>query len=320
MLRGPSPAVEAVAEARRVQIANNRFAVLVVDAECGRGAVRTAWAATAAEAREAFHAGAQVVVCDVAAALRQFRPSEPVSAAEIGRPALVMLPGMLGDASVWDSVAERICDVVVPLPGRIDLDDSVAELAESVLASAPERFYLCAHSLGGIVALEMLRRSPGRIAGAVLANTSARAGSAGQLAVWARLRECAAAGEFATIAAELARSNLPPARRHDIGLVQRGERMAHAVGAAGFVRQLTAQMTRPESRGTLAAAARTPVVVVSGDQDHVCPPELQQELVDCLPAGRLVTISGAGHMLPLEDPDSLAHVIRGAVLAGAAVQ
>jgi pimeloyl-ACP methyl ester carboxylesterase len=297
------------AAAQHVQATSGRFAALAADA----------WAATAAEAQEAFRAGARVVVCDVAAALARFRPPRP-PARDSRRPALLMLPGMLGDASVWDAVAERVSDIAVPVPARIDLDDSVPEMAETVLAAAPERFYLCGHSLGGIVALEILRRSPERVVGTLLANTSARAASPEQQAVWSRWRERTAQGDFDAIAAELARSTLPAARRDEADLVRHNERMAHAVGAVGFARQLSAQITRPDSRGTLGGVDGATVVVVSCEDDQVCPPALQRELADCLRDARLVTITGCGHMLPLEDPDALAGVIREVVRAGALVQ
>ena len=216
---------------------------------------------------------------------------------------------MLGTAALWAGLAAAIGDVAVPVFARIDLDDSVEEMAESALAGLPDTFFVCGHSLGGIVALEILRRHPNRVRGAVLANTSARAASAEQQDAWARWRDAVAAGKFDTVATDLARANLPASRRGDAGLVAVNEQMARAVGGAGLCRQLQAQATRPESRGGLGTI-RAPVVVVSGDEDEVCPPELQRELADCFPAAELVTVAGAGHMLPLENPQSLAEVVR----------
>lgn len=267
------------------------------------------WTAAGAEARAAFEAGARLVVCDVAAALAAFRPPPVAAMPSTQRPVLLMLAGMLGDGTVWDAVAALVGDVAIPVAARIDLDDSIAGMADSVLAAAPATFFLCGHSLGGIVGLEILRRCPERVLGAVLANTSARAGSADQQSAWSHLLDRVGAGEFEAVSDELAHSNLPVARRSDQTLVEHIRRMARSVGREGLVRQLTAQITRPESRGTLAGI-EVPVVVVSASEDQVCPPELQRELADSFPAARNVSVPGAGHMLPLEDPATLASVVR----------
>jgi pimeloyl-ACP methyl ester carboxylesterase len=81
--------------------------------------------------------------------------------------------------------------------------------------------------------------------------------------------------------------------------------MAAAVGPRGLVRQLSAQATRPDSRPSLAAIqART--LVLTGADDAVCPPALQEELAAGIPGARHVTIEGAGHMAALEDPGAVA--------------
>jgi pimeloyl-ACP methyl ester carboxylesterase len=206
---------------------------------------------------------------------------------------------MLGDAGLWDDVAPRL-----PAPlrfARIDLDDSVPEMAASVLAAAPERFALAGHSLGGIVALEVVRRAPGRISRLALLNASPRPATEEQRQAWARLR--ARAGEdFAGLVRDFARANLPEAHH---GLAERVEAMARRVGPRGLLRQLAAQATRPDSRPRLGGI-RARTLVVSGGMDDVCPAPLQDELAAGIPGARRVTIDGAGHMAPLEDPDAVA--------------
>jgi 4-hydroxy-2-oxoheptanedioate aldolase len=213
---------------------------------------------------------------------------------------LVLLPGMLGDATLWDAVAPQL---TVPLRfGRIDLDDSVAAMAESVLAAAPERFALAGHSLGAIVALEVVRRAPSRVTRLALLNASARPASEAQRAAWADMRERTQAGEFAGVVDEFTRVNLPGARD---GLPAHVAAMARAVGPQGLLRQLAAQGTRPDARPALAGIA-VPTLVVSGARDDVCPTELQDELAAGIPGAQHVTVDGAGHMAPLEEPAAVA--------------
>ena len=54
-------------------------------------------------------------------------------------------------------------------------DDNLGDMAERLLASAPERFVLSGLSMGGMVAMEVLARAPERVAGAVLMDTESLA-------------------------------------------------------------------------------------------------------------------------------------------------
>ncbi len=225
------------------------------------------------------------------------------------REKLVLVPGMLGDATVWDGVAAELLDVAAPQFARIDLDDSITEMAASVLATAPRRFALAGHSLGAIVALEIMRQAPERVTRLALVNASGRAPSTEQQAAWAATITRLETGHFTEIAAELARGTLARHRRDDAELVETNQRMAFAVAADGMRRQLRAQQARTSYLDDVARFA-VPVLIVSGGLDDVCPPERQAELLVSCPQAWLVTIADAGHMAPLEQPAALAAHLR----------
>lgn len=265
-----------------------------------------------AEARRAYASGASLVIYDLAAVrvstyagLATGRP-DPLGTV---RPPLVLLSGMLGTAGLWDGLAERIGDLVLPWPTRIDLDDSIAEMADSVLAAAPATFLLGGHSLGGIVALEALRRAPDRVRGLLLISSSGRAPTPSQLREWSTSLARVDAGEFDQIAHELARATVAPARRSNDALIAENEAMAHAVGAEGVRRQLIAQGTRVQELDVLDTLD-LPVLVVAGTVDEVCLPALQLELSTRARRGRMVSLEGCGHTAPLEDPVALSAAVR----------
>lgn len=226
-----------------------------------------------------------------------------------GADPLVLLPGMLGDATVWDGVVAALGPETDVLRPRIDLDDSIAGLAARVLDGAPARFALAGHSLGGIVAMEIVRRAPARITRLALLNTSAGAGSPAQRAGWARLAERVGRGEFAAVAAESARATLPAVRRADPDLVSRNERMAGTVGPDGLLRQLRAQESRIDLHPSLAVID-VPVLVLSGELDEVSPPALQRALAEPIRTARHEVVPDCGHMSPLERPAEVAARLR----------
>ncbi len=261
-------------------------------------------------ARTAFASGADLVLYDLPAMLGRVLASlEEGRRPRTGREPLVLLSGMLGDASLWDGVAAQLGDLVLPCPARTDLDDSVVEMASSVLAEAPSRFALAGHSLGAIVALEIMRQAPERVSRLILVSASARAPVEAQQRAWARWRQRALDGEFDQVAAELALATLGPSGRDRPAVVDANLRMAHTVGVAGFLRQLSAQSTRPDRRADLAAIT-VPVLVVSGELDEICPPARQRELLEYCPGAELFSIEGGGHMLPLDSAHALAEHLR----------
>ncbi|MFG1926064.1 alpha/beta fold hydrolase [Cryptosporangium sp. NPDC048952] len=224
----------------------------------------------------------------------------------VSRPELVLVPGMLGDADGWRDVAARVADVASIRIARIDLAGTVTELAAGVLAAAPGAFSVVGHSLGGIVALEMVRQEPHRIRRLALLNSSARPPTDAQRAAWRAWDERVAAGEFTTVAHELAHATLPASRPD---LIDRNARMAASVGPDGFRRQLAAQQSRTDARPNLAAIT-APTLVIRGDLDGVSPAELQQELATGIPDATLHVLENTGHMSPLESPDAVATLLR----------
>ncbi|HEX2902504.1 MAG TPA: alpha/beta hydrolase [Jatrophihabitans sp.] len=232
----------------------------------------------------------------------------PAWSANLGRAPLVLLSGMLGDHTLWAQVAPLLNECCVPCPIRIDLDDSVTELAASVLAQAPPRFWLAGHSLGGIVALEVQRQAPGRVAGLALIAASARGPSLEQLRFWDELAERVRAGGFDRVADELADATLPPGASAVLRTANRV--MADGVGPAGLLRQLAAQATRVDRLNSLAALD-IPVLVVGGELDQTCPLPRQREIAASCPTATLIELAGAAHMLPLEAPEALASALRG---------
>src|ERR1700719_3970360 len=54
-------------------------------------------------------------------------------------------------------------------------DDTIAGIARRILAAAPSRFRLAGLSMGGYIALEIMRQAPARVTKLALLDTSARA-------------------------------------------------------------------------------------------------------------------------------------------------
>lgn len=87
----------------------------------------------------------------------------------------MLLPGPLNDARLWAHQVEHLSDVAMLVVADLTGTDSVALLASEALAQAPaERFFLAGMSMGGYVALEVMRQAPERVQALALLDTMAR--------------------------------------------------------------------------------------------------------------------------------------------------
>jgi pimeloyl-ACP methyl ester carboxylesterase len=175
---------------------------------------------------------------------------------------------------------------------RLDVGD-VGVAADALLAAAPPKFVVMAFSLGGFVAIEAMRRAPQRVAGAVMISTNAHPDPpANAVARRAQVTKARAEGMDALVdvlwpgyvsAASTARSDLK-------STVQA---MARSVGPDVLTSQAELAIGRPDRR-EWAAGQTTPMLVVCGDQDALCPLERYQALASSL-AATLTVIPSAQH-------------------------
>lgn len=183
-------------------------------------------------------------------------------------------------------------------------DDSIAAIADRILADAPRRFALAGLSMGGYIAFELMRRAAHRVAGLALLDTSARPETAAQTERRRMQIEMAQDGRFAAISDQMFTLLSRPAGRGDIRMQEIIRSMADDTGPPAFVRQQTAIMGRADSRPTLAAI-RCPALVVVGDDDRLTPPELALEMAQGIADARLEVVPESGHLSTLDQPERL---------------
>jgi len=218
------------------------------------------------------------------------------------KPALILLPGLLCDAALWQPQIERFGARFEIQVADLTRDDSLRGMAGRVLAGAPRRFALAGLSMGGYVAQEILREAPRRVSRVALLDTSARPDSAEQVERRRALIKLAQTGKFKGVTPRLLPLLIHPARLGDQALTGTVMAMAERVGQAAFVRQQTAILNRPDGRPDLSGIA-CPALVLCGRNDALTPPALSRELADAIPDARLIELEECGHLASLEQPE-----------------
>jgi pimeloyl-ACP methyl ester carboxylesterase len=183
-------------------------------------------------------------------------------------------------------------------------DDSMASIAKRVLDHAPPRFALAGLSMGGYIALEIVRQAMNRVAKLALLDTGSRDDPPEAQAKRRTNIEAAEAGRFDEIIEAQFPLYVHPTRADDIALKSTYLAMCHDVGPEAYVRQQKAIMGRADSRPMLASI-RCPTLVLVGEQDEATPPALSREMAAVIPRARLVTVADCGHLSTLEEPEAV---------------
>lgn len=224
------------------------------------------------------------------------------------REPVVLLPGMMCDARLFAPQIDMLssfCAVSVP---DLTQHDSMSRLAASVLADAPRNFALAGLSMGGIVAMEIMRQAPERVARLALLDTNPLAEADAMKAKRApQIAKAKAGGLHAIMKHEMKPNYLAdsPDRKRILDLCMD---MAVDLGVDAFVNQSVALRDREDQQETLKHIT-VPTLVMCGAEDTLCPVERHQLMHGLIKGSRLEIIAGAGHLPTLEQADNVNTVL-----------
>lgn len=222
---------------------------------------------------------------------------------------VVLLPGMLCDDILFEHQVEHLFEVGEISVGNLTRNDSIGSMAQTVLEDAPEHFALAGLSMGGIVAFEVLRQAPERVSRLALLDTNARPPNEQQLEGWKEFARMVGEDRFLEVVEEYLLPVYFHPDREDPELGKKARRMAENIGEEAFLRQLSAQAQRPDSRESLRDI-RCPTVVVAGREDALCSVAMHEEISSAIPEADLVLIEQCGHLSSIERPQAVTAVLR----------
>ncbi len=233
---------------------------------------------------------------------------------------VVLLHAFPCDHTMWDAQAAALVAaghrVIRPdLPGfgasevpaaAPGLDHTADEVAALLAQLGVQRAAVAGLSLGGYVAMAMLRRHPGLFGSLILADTKAGADA-----------EQAREGRRAMAAAVVAAGSTEPVvdamLTGLLGGTTRDQRPEVVARVRGWVLRAEpaaiewtqhAMLARPDSHADLAGFAG-PAMIVWGSQDSLSPRPDQDAMLVAMPQARFELIEGSGHLSAVERPDAV---------------
>jgi len=236
-----------------------------------------------------------------------------------GQRTVVLLHGVGGGREAWGdklsgtgaALAEAGLSVFAfDLPGYgesaliepYNMRSLAAAVAASIDAMGLAPCAVVGHSMGGMVAQELMSVAPGCVAALVLSGTSASFGKPG--GAWQteflaqRLAPLDAGAGMAALAPGLAMGMASPTAPHDA--VARAAILMSGVPEATYRGGLQAIVGC--DRRELLADLRVPVLCLAGEHDRNAPPVLMQQMAARIPGAEYLCLAGVGHLANMEAP------------------
>jgi pimeloyl-ACP methyl ester carboxylesterase len=226
---------------------------------------------------------------------------------------LVLLHAFPLDHRMWDGVRDGIAEhVELRTPdqrgfGATPLGDDepdLATVATDVIDSLRgRRVVLGGCSMGGYVAMAVLRAAPELVAGLVLVSTRASAdadaGRANRHGMASRIEE-----EGPGFMPEAVLPTLLGAETHERRpeVVETVRTLVSEQDGAAIAWAQRAMAARPDST-ELLRHTDVPALILRGEQDELIPAEDADALASALPRAEPIVLAGAGHLPPLEVPE-----------------
>ncbi len=188
-----------------------------------------------------------------------------------------------------------------PAGGEVSIEDFAGRVVAWRRGQGIAGTVLVGHSMGSAIALTVALREPEALAGLVLI------GSGPRLRVNPVLLEQTARAETFVAAVEqiLKWSFAPEASPR---LVAQARRIMLAASPAILHADL--QACDAFDVADRLAEVRVPTLIIVGSRDRMTPPRLSEALHQGIEGSRLQPVDGAGHMVMLEEPETVAELLR----------
>jgi pimeloyl-ACP methyl ester carboxylesterase len=218
----------------------------------------------------------------------------------MARGPVLFLPGTLCTGAVFatqsEALAPRAGDVLV---ADFRKERSIAEMAETAAAllhgSAPAA--VIGFSMGGMVAIALAERYPERVDRLALLNSNVHADLPERAEGRRRLlAEARRVGLRQVIEAHFLKNYLYRGEPDHCRLILD---MADEHGLDAFEAQAQALADRPDASATLASFHGN-TLILGAQQDLLCPPAVQRDMLRLARNGRMVLLEECGHFAVLE--------------------
>ncbi|SMD01418.1 alpha/beta hydrolase [Rhizobium sp. RU36D] len=222
---------------------------------------------------------------------------------------LVLIPGLLCDGAAWQPVVDRLEADMAIVIADCSTQDSITQMAVDTLDAVEGSLAVAGHSMGGRVALEMVRLAPDRICRMALLDTGVHPRKPGEEVKRQELVDLAYREGMRALAAKWLPPMVHPDRLTDETLMAPLTAMVERMTPELHERQIKALLDRPAAEPVLQKIA-VPTALIVGRQDAWSPLAQHEAMQTHIRHASLDVIEDAGHFAPVERPEPVACVLK----------
>lgn len=235
---------------------------------------------------------------------------------------MLMIHGFPFSSSMWEMQLDDLNDllrIIAPdLRGHgyseVEPPYSIAQYADDCIKlldslGIVSPVVICGLSMGGYIALDLVRRYPERIAALILTATRAAPDDeAGKVNRDKAIASVRASGVEPLVKALLPKLFSPTTLESAPELAEIVEMMMAATEANGVIGALEAMRDRPDERPLLPSIA-VPTMIIHGVDDQIVPVAEAQQMAEAIRNAEFVQLADAGHLPPIEQPEEFNKVV-----------
>lgn len=213
---------------------------------------------------------------------------------------IVLIPGALATKKLWEYQEEYFKDTMRFHHLDVLNCESITEMAERFIKTAPEKFTIIGFSMGGYIGLELTQLIPDRIEKLILINSGAKRLSEKAILDRERSIDLIDQGKFDLLIKFLFKNSIYDCNNnsHLLPILQK---MANQVGAKNYKKQLIAMISKP-NQFPLLSKINCPTFFLAGKEDKIMPTKLSDHMATHVNGSQLLYVEGCGHMAQLENP------------------
>ena len=221
---------------------------------------------------------------------------------------LVFIPGMMCDSRLFQPQINEFSKQYMVCAAPASSSDTIENISSEILRYLPTKFTLIGLSMGGILAMEIIKKVPERVMKIVLMDTNYKSETAEIKSRRLPQIKLANEGRLEDIMCQQIQNNYLRTDKKNQEIFDLCLSMATDLGKEIFINQSNALATRKDYKSTLKNI-KVPSLIICGEHDRICPIKVHIEMESLIENSTLEIIPDAAHLPTLEQPTYLNKIL-----------
>ena len=222
---------------------------------------------------------------------------------------LVFIPGMMCDSRLFQPQISEFSKQYLVCITPVSYSDSIEKISFEILRQLPQKFTLIGLSMGGILAMEIIKKVPERVMKVVLMDTNFKPEREEIKSRRFPQIKLVNEGLLVDVMCKQIQNNYLRTDRKNKKVFDLCLSMANDLGKEVFINQSKALAARQNYKEILKNI-KVPSLIICGRYDRLCPIEVHREMQSLIKYSTLEIIPDAAHLPTLEQPSYLNKILK----------